>query len=240
MNVNKSEIQSIRFGSKSIVFELTYTKRKSLEISVYPDLSVKVIAPQDRSLEEVLYKIHKRAAWILEQKDFFSIFFPKPTKKKYISGETHYYLGKQYRLKVEMADVQKVLLQRGYLHVFTEDRHNSSQIGHLLNRWYRERARQIFEKHLEQCYKKIQKYDVKPSAFVIRQMSHRWGSCSKTGKIILNDQLVKAPSHCIDYVIMHELCHQKYFNHGRKFYALLSQVLPDWEKRKKRLEKVLI
>ena len=71
-------------------------------------------------------------------------------------------------------------------------------------------------------------------------MKKRWGSCSKQGAIILNTELIKAPSHCIDYVILHEMCHLKYFNHGKAFYNLLVKIMPDWEKRKKRLEEVLV
>jgi len=71
-------------------------------------------------------------------------------------------------------------------------------------------------------------------------MKKRWGSCSKQKGIILNTELVKAPSHTIDYVVMHELCHLKHYNHGKAFYRLLNSVMPDWRERKKRLEAVLL
>ena len=75
---------------------------------------------------------------------------------------------------------------------------------------------------------------------VVRQMVRRWGSCTTTGKVILNTDLVRAPVHCIDYVIVHELCHVRVHGHDKAFYRLLSACMPDWESRKARLESFVV
>jgi hypothetical protein len=67
-------------------------------------------------------------------------------------------------------------------------------------------------------------------------MKTQWGSCSPKGELLLNPLLVKAPGHCVDYVIFHELCHLKEHNHSQRFYELLGGLLPDWEKRKAELD----
>lgn len=239
-NIDTIESHKITFGSHLIPFELRYSKRKTLEISVYPDMSVVVKAPSTRSFEEVKEKILKRGSWILEQRYFFSLYLPKQPPKNYVSGETHIYLGRQYRLKVIASIDEKVILKRGYIFVHTNNKTNSKQVQKLLDAWYRERAVLKFNERLNICFEKLQKYGIKSPQIQIRKMSSRWGSCSENGRIMLNTQLTKAPSQCIDYVITHEMCHLKYFNHSKAFYNLLVKVMPDWEKRKKKLESIVL
>ena len=232
------EQHRIKFGRQIIPFSLEYRKRKTLEISVYPDMAVKVLAPLNRSYKEIEKKVRKRALWIVEQRYFFSLFLPVQPDKKYVSGESFYYLGRQYRLKVISSADEKVILKGGIIYVYTKNRKKTTQIKNILNKWYRERAQIKFVERLDLCYARVKKYGIGIPTIQIRRMKRRWGSCSQQGAIILNTELIKAPSHCIDYVIMHEICHTKYFNHGKHFYDLLVRAMPDWEKRKKRLERV--
>ena len=70
-------------------------------------------------------------------------------------------------------------------------------------------------------------------------MEKRWGSCTRNGKITLNPEMIKAPKACIEYVMVHELCHLVHHNHTRDFYDLQSRMFPDWQKWKDKLEKTL-
>lgn len=85
----------------------------------------------------------------------------------------------------------------------------------------------------------FEKYGVKPSEIVIRKMPTRLGSCTPKGKIILNPELIKAPKGCIEYVIVHELCHLVHHNHTQKFIELQKKEFPHWEKWKAKLEQLL-
>jgi predicted metal-dependent hydrolase len=93
---------AIQFGSRTIDFRLEYSDRKSLGITVTPEMEVLVKAPADTSMEKVKEKIRKKAPWIIKQQSFFLSFQPKTPQRKYISGETHLYLGRQYRLQIEI------------------------------------------------------------------------------------------------------------------------------------------
>jgi predicted metal-dependent hydrolase len=226
----------IIFGSEIINYKVTYCIRKTLEISVYPDLSVIVKAPQNTSYSDIKEKVRKRAYWILKQKSYFSNFLPKSETKRYLSGETHLYLGKQYRLKIVESDTESVKLKSGYIFVFTKEKNNIEITKKLLSKWYKNHATEKFQQKLIKCFEKAEKYNIVFPTLKIRKMSKRWGSCTKSQILNLNLELIKVPSHCIEYVIMHELCHLKYHNHSPYFYKLLNILFPDWERTKKRLE----
>jgi hypothetical protein len=110
-------------------------------------------------------------------------------------------------------------------------------VKELVDEWYRAKASNIFTERLLACQKLVAKVNIQYEGNIyLRTMKTRWGSCSKDAKITLNPELVAASKECIDYVITHELCHLKQHNHGRAFFNLLTAVMPDWEKRKEKLE----
>ena len=234
--MSMSGAHSIQFGSREIVFELLYQDRKSLGISVHPDRSVTVRAPLNAPFERVLELIRKRAPWILKQQSFFLCFEPLTPERKYVSGETHLYLGRQYRLKIFDAPVDAVKLKRGFLEVYT---HNRSRTKELVLEWYKRHAEVKFREIAEPWILRFKKYGVEPSEVLIKQMDMRWGSCTPKGKIILNTELIKAPKGCIEYVIVHELCHLVHHNHSAAFFELQTKEMVDWGKWKGRLERVM-
>jgi len=108
-----------------------------------------------------------------------------------------------------------------------------------LHDWYLEHARAKFQAIATPLIEKFKKYKIEPSSIVLRDMPTRWGSCTPNGKIILNPELIKAPKPCIEYVIIHELCHLIHHNHTQKFLDLQTREMNDWEKWKMKLEKLL-
>lgn len=231
----------IKYGQKTINFSLEREPRKTLKISVLPDLSVKVSVPYEFSTEKVLSRVKGRAPWITKQIDYFKTFLPKEPPRQYISGETHYYFGRQYRLKVVRATTQEVKLKGKYIFIYSLQPDNKTRTKVLFYKWYKIRAEEMFKMIAERSNDKLKKYGIKVPHVEIKIMKSRWGSCIHSKmKIGLNIELVKAPSHCIEYVIIHEMCHFKYPNHTKQFYNFLSLVLPDWKKCKARLERVVI
>ncbi|MBW6492357.1 MAG: M48 family metallopeptidase [Lentimicrobium sp.] len=199
-------------------------------------MEVLVKAPVDTSIEKVKEKVKKKAPWIIKQLSFFLTFQPKTPKRKYVSGETHLYLGRQYRLQIKIGSVESVKLKGKFIEVVTRDKDRAKD---LLMGWYLQNARIKFHAIAEPLIDKFRKYRVEPDSIVLRDMPTRWGSCTPKGKIILNPELIKAPKGCIEYVILHELCHLIYHDHTKKFLDLQTKEMKDWEKWKLKLEKLL-
>ena len=99
-----------------------------------------------------------------------------------------------------------------------------------------QKAQSIFNEVIQSSFEKFSRYNIPFPTIQIRQMKKRWGSCTPTGKIILNPELIKAPKACIEYVIIHELCHLVHPNHNIAFLNLQEKIMPEWKKWKARLE----
>ncbi len=228
--------ESIQFGSRTIDFRLVYSDRKSLGITVTPEMEVLVKAPTDTTMEKVKEKIRKKAPWIIKQQSFFLSFQPKTPNRKYISGETHLYLGRQYRLQIEIGQLESVKLKGKFIVVTSSEK---SRTKSLLHDWYLKHARTKLHEVAAPLIDKFKKHKVEPSSIVLRDMPTRLGSCTPKGKIILNPELIKAPKGCIEYVVIHELCHLIHHDHTQKFLDLQTKEMKDWEKWKMKLEKLL-
>lgn len=226
----------IQFGSKKIDFHLSFSDRKSLGITITPDMVVLVKAPSGTPLEKVKEKVKKKAPWIIKQQSFFLGFYPKTPVRKYISGESHLYLGRQYRLKISAGKKPEVKYKGRFIEVISKDK---TKVKMLMKQWYRHKAKEKFAVIAEPLIIRFKKYKVEPTGIFIQEMSKRWGSCTSKGKIILNPELIKAPTPCIEYVIIHELCHLVHHDHTQKFIDLQTKEMPGWEKWKSKLERLL-
>jgi hypothetical protein len=229
----------IAFGKRRIPYRLHRTDRKNLRVVVSPELAVDIFAPETADDEEIHGAIKQKAPWIAKTLDHLAAFHPLPAPRRYLSGETIIYLGRQYRLKVENGGRQPVKLLGRYLWVRVEDRTDTRSVEEAVAAWYRKRAHETLSRYVQRCYRTAARHGVAKPDVTIRFMKRRWGSCSPSGRIMLNVNLVKVPVHCIEYVIMHELCHLKNHNHSRAFYSLLTRCMPDWRQRKETLDRFL-
>lgn len=230
-------IHTIQYGSVLIDYDLSFQERKNLTIKVYPDCSVKIIAPYDTTLQKIEKQVKKKAPWIIKQQREFLSYHPLTPERICVSGETHLYLGRQYKLRIERDNKNEVKLFRGRITVLCKEENNVKEI---LNKWYREKAFVHFDEVLNKALLLFKKYNIIKPELHIRSMEKRWGSCTSNGKIILNPELIKAPKGSIEYVIVHELCHLIHHNHTKAFYDLQESIMPDCKKWKERLEYSLV
>lgn len=229
-------VHQIQYGNTTIHFILNFSERKTLAISVYPDMKILVTAPQNSTIEKILSKVEKRAAWIQKQIRKFSALGKPFHQPEYVSGETFQYLGRKYRLRISLG-TPGVILKGKFFLLTIPNKGDKVHPKKIMDVWYEAHSRERLIERFENHKKIFQREKIKFDHLIIRRMEKRWGSCTEKGNIILNPELIRVPIDCIDYVIIHEICHLKFLNHSSKFYRLLSKYVPDWERKKKKLER---
>jgi predicted metal-dependent hydrolase len=237
--LGERSLASVNWGRHTIRYEvLERAGRRTLTIEVHPDRRVVVRAPVGCPPALVAERVKKRGAWIIRQLTEFEGYTPRTPSRQYVSGESHLYLGRQYRLVTVRGDATGVSLTRGRLVARVQGEPQPARVRALLQAWYAERARAVFRKVLDEARPRFTGAD--PVRLLVRAMRTRWGSLSSSGTMTLNVDLIRAPRPCIEYVVTHELCHLTNRNHDRRFYGLLTRMMPDWDQRKRRLEMVLL
>jgi len=236
-----NRLRSFKYGSEVYSFE-RYERKSSkpkIQIKVHPDCRITVHASDESGDEEVLKAVKKRTRWIHNRVKEFRAQREYITPRKYVSGESHYYLGRQHMLKVfvDPKGEEQVKLLRGKFVVSVKQR-SAEQIRTLLKVWYKTKSKLVFERRLAELLKQALWVSERPEIRIL-SMKTQWGNCSAKGKLTLNPDLVKAPGECIDYVILHELCHIAEHNHSKRFYRLMTQVMPNWENVKLRLDSMV-
>lgn len=229
---------SIDFGTSTITYGITYSnRRRHLAIAVNPNKRVEVLAPSHLGQEEIQDLVRKKASWVKEQLEWFDQINQLTANKEYVNGETFLYLGRQYRLKILYGgNKASAKLMGKYFEVSIRepkgDEERRKTVKRALWGWYRSHA----EAKIAQL---VQHYSVRlhmeTPNFRVKYQSKRWGSCSKENVLNINLRIIMAPMSQIEYVVAHELCHQKYKNHSEEFWSLLRLVMPDYEVRKENL-----
>ena len=226
-----------KYGKKNIEAEVIYSDRKTIDLRIFPEGNIQITVPKNTSIEKVIEKVKPKSKWILQQQRTFELFRPFAKERLYIPGETHLYLGRQYKLVINKTEQNKtdINLGKGLFTITTKN----DNIELIIQKFYKSKADIIFKELLDQLLSRFPQFNTYDIRLTHRFMKKRWGSCSMNGNILLNTELIKANKACIEYVILHELCHLIHPNHSKDFYRILTEVLPSWEKIKLNLERSL-
>lgn len=229
---------TLHYGSKSAEYDVRECAQLTakLRIHVEPTGSLIVEAPVGTSEHKIRSGVQKRARWIMNHIDRFEDYRRHVLPRDYRSGETHFYLGRRYKLKVvvEPGTKRSVRLIAGRLEVSTPVG-DTAKVRSLLQSWYRQRALAYLNERAVGLAARLNWVQTTPPVKLLK-MKRYWGSCSPRGSITLNPALIRAPAHCVEYVLLHELCHLAEHNHSPRFYALLERQMPNWRAAKAELD----
>ena len=220
---------------ENITLTLERKNIKNMYLRVLPpNGNVKVSAPSFISDEEIVNFIRLKKDWILKKQRYIKENNIK-APLKYDNGEKHYLWGKEYTLQLIKNDnVKHVLLDKEKSIIYLPNAKKSTieKRKKTLDEFYRNQMKIAIPPVLDKCTKIVGKT---PSEVKIRNMKN-WGNCRYHDKrITLNLNLAKKDIECLEYVMIHELCHLIEFNHSKKFKMLMDKYCPNWKEIKKRL-----
>ena len=220
---------------KILGYEVHRKKVKNINLRIKPNMEIYISAPMNLHSDYIENFIRSKEKWIKQVLQKIKEAKQNQLPSQYLSGEKHKYLGKEYELEVKQGNSNRVSLKEGkiILTVISNIFENSDEKKKVMEKWYFENAQKVFvnaiQKWLEILDESIEKLSIKP-------MKSRWGSCNYVKRYInLNTELIKRTQFEIEYVVLHELTHLKYPNHGKGFYRYIENYMPNYKMAEKML-----
>ena len=232
-----AELGRVQFGDATIEYDIQRSDRRRKTVQITMDGSrVVVAAPSDTPHSKIEAIVRKRAPWILRQA-------PDPaigaSRKRFVSGETLPYLGRNVRLTVKPADVPSPEVRfdhwsfRIAVPFGLDESMRFDGVRKSVVQWYRQRASHRLPITVE-LWRKRMGWPETPGV-LIRDQRQRWGSCAPNGTLRFNWRVVMLQPELAEYVVVHELSHLKVSSHSAEYWAQVSSLLPDAQQRRLRL-----
>ena len=210
---------------------------KNLHLGVYPPNGrVRVAAPLAVSDDAVRLAVVSRLGWIKRQRAKFEAQ-PRQSEREMVSGESHYFQGRRYRLSVIEHDGPAVvsLLKNTILELRVRVGTDRGKREALLNQWYRQQLRERIPQLIAKWEPEI---GVKVAEWGIKKMKTLWGSCNANARRIwLNLELAKKPASCLEYILVHEMVHFLERHHNDRFKELMNRLMPRWRLHREELNR---
>ena len=225
MNINLFEKYNIIVIRKDI---------KNFILRIKNNLEISLSVPLSATDEDINKFLSNKESWIQREINKFNSVKQYAKINLFCEGGEVRILGRQYRISVKISGKNNIFIYNNKLIIETN---NIDNIKKQYENYYKKEAIKCFNEILNQRYKILEKYNIEKPIIKIKKMKNIWGSyIKKTNTILLNYYLYTTPISCIDYVILHELTHTKYYNHSEDFYLFLTFYMPDWKVRKKELD----
>ena len=219
---------SVECAGVTIAYSWCHSRRRTLGMTVRPDKSVSVRVPLRTSLKAIREFVSHRAEWVLKVRKLMDAR-PARLLQEYGRGAVFMFQGEALRLEFSKGPDRSLQLHDGLLILTVPEIPAEETVRTMIDNWYRKQALDLIKERSVECHRMMQEEGIPLPPITIRSMKTRWGSYSyRTGRISLNLNLIRMPQACLDYVIIHELCHIKVRHHGPDFWRMVGRYVPDY------------
>ncbi len=227
--------QQIQLGETTI--EVVFKDIKNVHLSVHPPAGrVSISAPRRMSLDSIRLFAISKLAWIRQQQKKIREQDREP-EREYLDRESHYLWGRRYLLSVVERDARPAVeLRHSTLVLGVRPGGDRAKRESLLEAWYREQLRQAVPPLVAKWEPTM---GVRVARFFVQRMRTRWGSCNpKARNLRFNTDLAKKPRECLEYIVVHEMCHLLEPTHNARFLAFMDRFLPNWDQHRQALNRL--
>ncbi len=201
---------------------------------------LRVVIPAGVKREEVERLLREKSQWIHKYHQLFQAMPAAPPKREWRDGETLLYQGGRYPIVIHPRAAARTVVEFNgarfeiWVNEAAGANERAAALERAVNRWYLKAAGEAITGRLDH-YRQLT--GLAYGAVRIKAQKSRWGSCSRQGNLNFNWKLILAPGWVLDYVVVHEICHLRHFNHSRDFWKLVAAVYPDYQETRQWLRK---
>ena len=218
-----------------VQIEIVKKNIKNLHLSVHPPYGrVRIAAPKTMSDEAIRVFAICKLSWIKKQRLKFQNQ-DRQSEREFISGESHYFLGRRYLLNViYTSKKQRVeLIKNNQIDLYVRENSTTEKREKVMSEWYRSFLKEQIPVIISKWEKEI---GVKVNSWGVKLMKTKWGTCNIEAKRIwLNLELAKKSPRCLEYIIVHEMIHLLERNHNDRFHSYMDMFMPNWKEIKAEL-----
>jgi len=229
--------RTVTIASEEVEVDIVRSSRRTIALYVRPGGSLQIRAPWYVPIYSLMQFIHQKTNWILRQRENAIRVEPAAEPEQLSDGSLIPFLGRKIAIRVCHDAKAATELRGDELFVCVKGEVTAEALATKVDMWYLSEAKRYFATRTHELAAVHSDRLPSPGSIRVRRMKQRWGTCHPNGNIMYNRELLKKEPALIDYVIIHELCHLVHHNHGKRYYALLERLLPDYRELRRRLRK---
>ncbi len=227
--------KTVTLASEEVEFDIVRSSRRTIALYVRPGGSLQIRAPWWVPVYSLMQFVHEKTGWILRQREKVSRVEPAVEPEQLHDGSLIPLLGREIVIRICRDTMAAAELRGEELFVCVKGEITAEALAAKVDMWYLSEAKKYFSIRTNELAAVYSDKLPPPGSIRVRRMKQRWGTCHPNGNIMYNRELLKKEPALIDYVIIHELCHLVHHNHGKRYYALLEKLLPDYRELRRRL-----